>query len=247
MRELTFAIEYEPGSDPIMDVFIDRPGLHAHSIDGFVTADRFWRIERCSGPESALDRVEATRFDDERCGEAVTERRCDATRYHDVLERSANALVLYTYLEDIRQCESVHTLAGRHLPPGLIFESRRREDTHWWRILMRSDQKVGVFYDELGARLRDGLSFRMGHLRDASGWRRESPAAVALPEEQERALRAAVEAGYYDPPRETTLDDIASTLGVPRSTLSYRLRQAESTLLNRYVDADADEGSRWLE
>jgi hypothetical protein len=246
MRELTFAIEYERGADPIMDVFIDHPDLRAHSIDGFVTTDRFWRVERLSGPESALDRIEATRFDDTRCGEAVTEQRCDATRYHDVLERSANALVLYTYLEEIRRCESVHTLAGRHLPPGLIFESQRRESAHWWRILMRSDQRIGVFYDELGARLRDGLTFRMGHLRDASGWRRER-AAVTLPPEQDRALRAAVEAGYYDPPRETTLDDIATTLDIPRSTLSYRLRQAESTLLHRYVDADVDEGRWWIE
>jgi predicted DNA binding protein len=245
MRELTFAIEYDSGADPLMDVFIDRPGLRAHSIDGFVTADRFWRIERIAGPESGLDRVEAVRFDDDRCAEAVTERSCDATRYHDVLERSANGLVLYSYLEDIRECESVHTLAGRHLPPGLIFESRRRESSQWWRILMRSDQKVGVFYDELGARLRDGLSFRMGHLRDASGWRREPPATAALPEEQEAALRAAIDAGYYDPPRETTLDDIATGLGIPRSTLSYRLRQAESTLLHRHVDAS--EGARWLE
>jgi len=108
----------------------------------------------------------------------------------------------------------------------------RREDRH--------------FYDDIGARLRDGLSFRMGHLRDAG------PLATRVfsghrtpPEEQEIALRAAVEAGYYDPPREITLDEIAATLDIPRSTLSYRLRQAESTLLHRYIDDNAAIG--WLE
>ncbi|WP_423744977.1 helix-turn-helix domain-containing protein (plasmid) [Haladaptatus sp. SPP-AMP-3] len=245
MREFTFAIEYEVGSDPIMDVFIDHPSVVAHSLDGFVTEDRFWRIERISGPRSALDRIEEIRFDDTRCGESVTERDCDATRFHDVLERSSNELVLYTYLTDIRGCESVHTLAGKHLPRGLIFETRRRESTHWWRILMRSDEKVGVFYDALGARLAAGLTFRMGHLRDARGWRQDSLATVAMPEEQEVALRAALEAGYYETPREATLDEIAAELSIPRSTLSYRLRQAEAQLARRY--AGGDEGNRWLE
>jgi len=245
MRELTFAIEYDAGSDPIMDVFLEYPSLVAHSIDGFVTKDQFWRLERITGPESALDRLERIRFDDFYCGEAITERRCEADRYHDSNERSANELVLYTYLEDIRRCHSVHTLAGKHLPPGLVFETRRRESAHWWRILMRSDERIGIFYDDIGARLRDGLSFRMGHLRDAGRWQHEFSAAIALPEEQEIALRAAVEAGYYDPPREITLDEIAATLDIPRSTLSYRLRQAESTLLHRYIDDNAAIG--WLE
>jgi len=98
MRELTFAIEYDAGSDPIMDVFLEYPSLVAHSIDGFVTKDQFWRLERITGPESALDRLERIRFDDFYCGEAITERRCEADRYHDSIERSANELVLYTYL-----------------------------------------------------------------------------------------------------------------------------------------------------
>ncbi|WP_425604352.1 helix-turn-helix domain-containing protein [Natrinema gelatinilyticum] len=85
----------------------------------------------------------------------------------------------------------------------------------------------------------------MGHLRDASSWHQESPAAIALPDTQEIALRAAIEAGYYDPPRETTLDEIAADLDVPRSTLSYRLRQAESTLLHQYIEDT--EATRWLE
>ncbi|WP_227357226.1 helix-turn-helix domain-containing protein [Haladaptatus salinisoli] len=240
MRELTFAIEYDPGSNPIMDVFIDHPSLVARSLKGFVTEDRFWRIERISGSQSALDRIEAIRFDNTTCGEAITEQRCEAAQYHDTLERSGNELVLYTYTEDVRCCESVHTLAGKHLPIGLIFETRRRESAHWWRILMRSDKNVGVFYDDLSARLCDGLSFRMGHLRDASGWRQEFLVTTSLPEEQETALRAAVSAGYYESPREITLSEIAAELNIPRSTLSYRLRQAESRLVHQYVDGDED-------
>ncbi|MFC7074204.1 helix-turn-helix domain-containing protein [Halovenus rubra] len=245
MREFTFAIDYEQGADPVMDVFLKHSTLSAHSLDAVVDEHAFWRMEHVTGPETALDRLEDIRFDDSCCGEAITEQGCAAERHHDVVERTTNELILYSYLADIRQCESVHTLAGKHLPDGLIFETRRHEETCWWRVLMRSDEKIGIFYDELGARLHNGLSFKMGHLRDASEWRREQMTGVNLPEEQEIALRTAVSAGYYDPPRETTLDELAVELGIPRSTLSYRLRQAESKLIHRYVDRD--EPTRWLE
>ena len=245
MRELTFAIEYERGSDPVMDIFLDHTTTTAHSLDAVVNEDAFWRMEHITGPDPALDRLEDVRFDDDRCGETVTEHHCVANRYHDTVERSTGERVLYSYLADIRRCESVHTLAGKYLPRGLIFETRRHQATCWWRILMRSEEKIGIFYDELVAKLRDGLSFKMGHLRDVTQWRREQMSSGHLSEEQETALRAAVSAGYYDPPRQTTLDDLATELGIPRSTLSYRLRQAESKLIHRYVDSD--EATRWLE
>lgn len=243
MREFTFAIEYEPGADPVMDVCIEYPSVVAHSLDGFVTADRFWRIERIAGPETALDAIEEVRFSSEQCGESITKNDCEAARYHDVLERRDGELVLYTYLEDITGCESIHTLAGKHLPSGLVFETRRQKSRHRWRVLMRSDARVGTLYDEIGARLREGLSFRMGHLRDADGWRRDSFAALSMPEEQRTAIRAAVAGGYYETPRETTLDELADELSIPRSTLSYRLRGAETRLAHRYV---GDSEDRWL-
>lgn len=240
MREFTFAIEYDQEADPIMDVFIDYPSLVARSLDGFVTEERFWRIEWIAGPEPALDRIEDIRFDETTCSEAITEKRCETAQYHDSLSRSTGKLILYTYLADIRGGESVHTLAGKHFPAGALFKTNRRKSTHWWKILLRSDEKIGAFYDDMGAQLREGLSFRMGHLRDASGWFQDSLSTVTLPKEQESALRAAVSAGYYQSPRKTTLDEIAAELNVPRSTLSYRLRQAESKLVHRYVGGDMD-------
>jgi hypothetical protein len=227
-----------------MDVFIDHPETVARSLDGYVTTEQFWRVERISGPTDALDRIRDVRFDDATGGESLTERDCEATRYHDVLERGETELVLYTYLEDIQHCESVHTLAGKHLPPGLVFETHRQKHRHSWRVLMRSDASIGVLYDEIAARLRDGLSFHMGHLRDANGWQRDSLASVTMPAEQRTALQKAVEGGYYETPRATTLDDLAANLDIPRSTLSYRLRQAETRLARRYVEDD--ERNRWL-
>jgi len=236
MREFTFAIEYESGADPIMDIFIEHPETVARSLDGHVTTEQFWRIERISGPPEALDRIEAVRFDDSQCGESITELDCRATRYHDRLERADGELVLYSYLEDIAECESVHTIAGKHLDSGVVFETHRQENRHEWRILMRSDAKVGIFYDEIGARLRKELAFRMGSLRDADGWQRDLLASVPIPAEQRAALQAAVDHGYYETPREATLDEISNTLDIPRSTLSYRLRQAETRLVRQYIN-----------
>jgi predicted DNA binding protein len=56
-----------------------------------------------------------------------------------------------------------------------------------------------------------------------------------LSPEQEAALRAAVEHGYYESPREVDVGDLADHLDVPRSTLTYRLRRAEEHLAKRHV------------
>nr|WP_232423936.1 helix-turn-helix domain-containing protein [Haladaptatus paucihalophilus] len=241
MREFTFGIEYDATADPVMEVFIENPEMTAHSLDSCVTEDQFWRIERITGPTAALNRIEELRFDDTICGESITEIDCTATRHHDVLKRTNNERVLYTYLEGISGCESVHTLAGRYLPSGLIFETHRQEDRHDWRILMRSDEKVGMLYDSLGAALRSSLTFRMGHLRDAEGWQQDTLAAVSLPTSQRAALKVAIENGYYETPRQIKLDDLADQLDMPRSTLSYRLRQAEAKLARGYIGESVED------
>ena len=56
-----------------------------------------------------------------------------------------------------------------------------------------------------------------------------------LSPEQEAALRAAVEHGYYEGPRKVDVGDLASHLDVPRSTLTYRLRRAEEYLAKQYI------------
>nr|WP_231753940.1 helix-turn-helix domain-containing protein [Natronomonas sp. CBA1123] len=49
-------------------------------------------------------------------------------------------------------------------------------------------------------------------------------------------MAAAVEAGYYETPREIETYELAEQLGIPGSTLSYRLRRAEAWLAKRYVE-----------
>lgn len=236
MREFTFSIDYEAGIDPMMDVFIDHPSLVARGLHGCVNDEDFWRIERLSGPTAALDAVERLHLDEDARTESVTETECLATGHHEVLERSDGERVFYTYVERISGGRSVQMLAGRYLPRGSLLCSRRSKGRHEWRILMRSDEKVDLFYDTLSANLRSELSFQLGHLRDADRWGEDSLGTVSLDPDQRAALRAADRHGYYRSPSEITLDELASKLDMPRSTLSYRLRRAEEQLVTAYLN-----------
>ncbi|WP_425494332.1 helix-turn-helix domain-containing protein [Natronoglomus mannanivorans] len=56
-----------------------------------------------------------------------------------------------------------------------------------------------------------------------------------LTSKQQEALVTAWEAGYFDTPREVTLDDIASTLDITRQSLSQRLRRAHHALVRNTI------------
>ncbi len=56
---------------------------------------------------------------------------------------------------------------------------------------------------------------------------------VTVTDKQREAVRTAVEMGYYEEPRDASLSDLASRLGVSRSALSQRLNAVESKLIER--------------
>ncbi|NHX38031.1 MULTISPECIES: helix-turn-helix domain-containing protein [Haloarcula] len=65
------------------------------------------------------------------------------------------------------------------------------------------------------------------------------PATVdlaCLTTKQREAAIIAVDGGYYQQPRQTTLDDLASTLGISKSALSQRLNAVESKLATAAFD-----------
>lgn len=62
--------------------------------------------------------------------------------------------------------------------------------------------------------------------------------ADAITDKQRQAVRAAVEAGYYETPRETDLAELAEELGVSRSAVSQRLTAVESKLVEELFQVD---------
>jgi predicted DNA binding protein len=92
-----------------------------------------------------------------------------------------------------------------------------------------------MLYDTLGARLADGMTFRFGHLTKVDSWERGLLSHRRLPNEQLETLALAFEQGYFETPREVTLDELAEQLDTPRSTVSYRLRRAVAQLTEAFM------------
>lgn len=243
MRELTFELEYEAGADPLMDVFVESSSLSSDGIASCVRRDRFWRLERFVGPSSSLERVEQVRLDPDTPREVMTHTECRAVREYDVLERAPATLVLHTHVKRLHTCNSVMALAARHLDLGVVFQTKRRENCQRWRLLMRSEENVDVFYDQATEYLGEGIELHIGRLGPAERLEYDSLATVSVSEEQRETLRAAIEHGYYETPRQLTVVELAEVLGVPQSTVSYRLRRAEAQLAKGYLHRfSADRG-----
>lgn len=62
-----------------------------------------------------------------------------------------------------------------------------------------------------------------------------------LTDTQQDVLEAAVEAGYYDTPREISLTELANRLDLAKSTVSETLHRAEGTVVREFVRSPDDE------
>lgn len=236
MREFEFTVAFEPGSDALMDVFIEHDSLTAWTSVCFTTRERMWRIDHVAGTESALADFEDVFLDESRCNECLDLPDCETYREYHVLDASPNARTVYTFREEVHDCHSVPHYVYEHVGDGVVFESRRRDDEYQWRVLYPHEQPVGELYDTIEAQLRDGLTLSLSRLSSAGNWNAGSRASAELTPEQREVLAAAADRGYYSRPREVTVDDLSDALDVPRSTVQYRLRSAEDVVLSQFVE-----------
>ena len=153
---------------------------------------------------------------------------CDGDWETTVLDQSAGSLVLYSYWERTDDCDSIPHLARDRFGDGVVLEETWRGRTQRWRVLA-PDGPVGSFVEAVQA-IADA-DVRFERVSDP-----EREVTADLPPEQADALAAAVEAGYYETPREVEAYELAERLDVPGSTFAYRLRRAEAWLAKRYVE-----------
>jgi predicted DNA binding protein len=240
MRELAFALEYRPGCSRVADTLADHPDTRVRSLSLHATDRRLWRVDHATGPPDALDAVEAAFLDSDYYADCLATEDCGATQATEILERDDETLVLYSRWERTPTCASVPHIARDHLGDGVLFETRHEGRHYTWRIMHPGDGDVTAFFDALEAAVGDAADMEMLRTAEAAGpaGTAESDAPELTPE-QEAALRAAVEHGYYESPRAVDVGDLAEHLDVPRSTLTYRLRRAEQFLAERYVAGDA--------
>ncbi|WP_121303898.1 helix-turn-helix domain-containing protein [Haloarcula quadrata] len=253
MREFIFTIDYERNVDPVMDVFIDYPETHSRTIACNVTRDGMWRLERVAGPETALEQLDDVYDDPVRCTECIGTRNCKTDWTYEVIGSDPGARTVYSYRSEAGDCHSIPRLAIDHVGRGVLVETERRGSRCEWRLLLCSDAGVDGLFEEMKSELREGLTVEFRQLSSPSYWVDEAVTLAELPPEQQAAVEAAVEHGYYRTPRDTSLTDLAETLDVSRSTLQYRLQRAEAWIVRSFVtrsmgpvqaDEDVAEGGR---
>lgn len=235
MREFVFEVRHEPDTDELMDLFIETPDARSTAFLCSMGNAQLWRLDRITGPTSLVEEATALLTGSTYNQLSISDRACGGRHYSDVLENGSQRTLVYSYFENLVHCDSIPTITNRYITGALLFEIIREENTERWRILTEDDKKVGMLYDTLGGLLQDGLSFHFDHVSDATGPLLTLFDSVSIRPERSRVLELAVEEGYYETPRETTLDELAAELGWPRSTVSYRLRKAEATLAKSYM------------
>ena len=238
MREFVFALDYELGSNPIADILADASNTELRSLSCHVTADTLWRVDHITGSASALDSVAEAAATADYYADCLVRRDCQGEWETRVLDRSADTLILYSYWQRTVACTSIPHLALEHFGDGLIFETTWRSRRYQWRLILPSEATLTPFYKTLEAEIAETAGVDIVRIRETSteefGMTGDDTGRILSPE-QDSALRAAVEQGYYETPRAIETYELAEKLGVPGSTLSYRLRRAEAQLAAAYV------------
>lgn len=235
MRELVFALEYAPGTNAVADILAANPETTIRSLSCHVTPGNLWRVDLVTGGAPALDDLAATVANAEYYTDCLARRDCEADWDTQVLDRAAETLVLYSYWTRTPSCTSIPHLALDHFGDGLIFETTWVGHRYEWRIIAPGDTAyhdfLGTIEDEIDG--TTGVTFvRVG---ETGGDTPPADGGPSLTPEQDAAIRAAVEHGYYETPREIETYELAEELGIPGSTLSYRLRRAEAHLATAYA------------
>ncbi len=102
----------------------------------------------------------------------------------------------------------------------------------WWQFKMRFRDREDLV--ETHGRLDEaGLTVDLTRVTDVS---RVSSGPTRLTPEQYEALDAAFERGYFNIPRQISMEELASELGISHQALSERLRRAYGTLVGAEVN-----------
>lgn len=237
MRELVFALEYERGCNAIADTLGAYPEARIRSLSLHATPESLWRVDHATGSPEALAAIEETVKTADYYADCLATDDCGTEQTTEVLEHTDEELVLYSYWERTMTCVSVPHIALDNLGDGLLFETLHRGREYTWRIIHSGEGDVRTFIDTLDATVGDCADLEMRRMTDVGETASAAPDLIdGLPATQREALRAAVNSGYYETPREIDVAELAERLDIPRSTLTYRLRRAEAHVMGQHVD-----------
>ncbi|NEU55586.1 helix-turn-helix domain-containing protein [Halorussus sp. MSC15.2] len=243
MREFDFTVVYSEGADHLMDVFIEFPQLYSRTVSCHVTSDTMWRVDEVTGPREALSAYDDQLANLQRCSSLRGMGGCQVDWTYETLTTESTRRLIYSKQSESEGCRSIPYLAAAHLGDGVLCRAEQHGDEYRWQILTDDDAAMSSIYEELSENLRDGLELRFGRLDQSPEWDDRRGTGDDLPYEQREALELAVEYGYYETPREMSLQEIADAEDVPTSTLQYRITRAESWLAKTFLSNETGDVS----
>lgn len=103
---------------------------------------------------------------------------------------------------------------------------------------MESNRLIYTFVSPNARIMRDIISTleRLGFELKILGVERYRRRGLVLTEKQEMALRMALEMGFFNYPKKTTISDVSRKLGISSSTLSEIIRRGMRRLLEYYFE-----------
>lgn len=112
------------------------------------------------------------------------------------------------------------------VPLKMPFDIQNGQAT--WNVTTSTDRlsSLRTHLDNLG------IEFTIEHIRDIDA----SQADRLLTDRQQEVLATAAEKGYYQAPRESTLGDVADTLGIANATCSDVLHRAEGHIIHWFLN-----------
>ncbi|MFC4986752.1 helix-turn-helix domain-containing protein [Saliphagus infecundisoli] len=239
MRELIFALDYEPGSNTLADTLADHPDAKIRSLSLHATAESLWRVGHATGSSDALAAIKDVFLTTDYYADCLATEECDADSRTQILEHTDDMLVLYSYWERTPSCTSVPHIALECLGDRALFEMHHEQRRYRWRVIYSEEGDVRAFLDKLEHAVADCAAVEMLCLADVSSTSLDGYTDMdGLPPEQSEAFRAAVEHGYYETPRAIDLGELAEKLDIPRSTLTYRVRRAEGQIAKQFVETE---------
>ncbi|AGB30489.1 Bacterio-opsin activator HTH domain protein [Natrinema pellirubrum DSM 15624] len=121
---------------------------------------------------------------------------------------------------------------------GSLLEARASDG--WWQVTVRYRDRETLC--EAYERLLDrGINVELRRVTDVTD---TGGHATRLTPEQQEALEAALEYGYFEIPRGVSMEELADELGISHQALSERFRRAYETLVDAELQP-AGEGSRF--
>ncbi|MDS0222766.1 hypothetical protein NDI54_15575 [Haloarcula sp. S1AR25-5A] len=180
MKGFEFTIRFDPGADPLMDLFREYPALLLRNATCTVAGDAMWRVDRVDGPADAVSAFGDVFLNDGRCNECLDGHRCPGTREYQVLDRGPTARTVYTYHTEIDRCRSVAPIVTERIDDGVVFASERTGGAYRWRVLSPAAISLDGVFGRLESALGDGLALDVDRIGGADLW--QATAGPAFPQ-----------------------------------------------------------------